>query len=318
MVAKNKVRKRIPKDYKNINKHLADPQVRMQVNEAIRLSKECKDTSSSLISEKFIDFMTPIQDLIKDLFNDLALELDRRCNEVLISKSLKEFSERITLISKEAINELFKELEETILENGKIILENSNTLDQISDVYIEYLRKLEIIAYDLASYKSMSVIKHLELIQIDTKNYLATLIESIGIESFDLYKDEMDKYKLNLESLISNNYSKIIHFINYESKLTLGKNLNTMDDIISLVNRCINEDKDKDKDKIKPTDKQVFTQYKYTELNKIAKDNGYHLNRVTGGHGIFINKDGKVVIIPQGRDIGKGLQIKILKNIGIR
>lgn len=316
MVAKNKVRKRIPKDYKNINKHLADPQVRMQVNEAIRLSKECKDTSSSLISEKFIDFMTPIQDLIKDLFNDLALELDRRCNEVLISKSLKEFSERITLISKEAINELFKELEETILENGKIILENSNTLDQISDVYIEYLRKLEIIAYDLASYKSMSVIKHLELIQIDTKNYLATLIESIGIESFDLYKDEMDKYKLNLESLISNNYSKIIHFINYESKLTLGENLNTMDDIISLVNRCINEDKDKDK--IKPTDKQVFTQYKYTELNKIAKDNGYHLNRVTGGHGIFINKDGKVVIIPQGRDIGKGLQIKILKNIGIR
>lgn len=316
MVTKNKVRKRIPKDYKNINKHLADPQVRMQVNEAIRLSKECKDTSSSLISEKFIDFMTPIQDLIKDLFNDLALELDRRCNEVLISKSLKEFSERITLISKEAINELFKELEETILENGKIILENSNTLDQISDVYIEYLRKLEIIAYDLASYKSMSVIKHLELIQIDTKNYLATLIESIGIESFDLYKDEMDKYKLNLESLISNNYSKIIHFINYESKLTLGKNLNTMDDIISLVNRCINEDKDKDK--IKPTDKQVFTQYKYTELNKIAKDNGYHLNRVTGGHGIFINKDGKVVIIPQGRDIGKGLQIKILKNIGIR
>lgn len=316
MVAKNKVRKRIPKDYKNINKHLSDPQVRMQVNEAIRLSKECKDTSSSLISEKFIDFMTPIQDLIKDLFNDLALELDRRCNEVLISKSLKEFSERITLISKEAINELFKELEETILENGKIILENSNTLDQISDVYIEYLRKLEIIAYDLASYKSMSVIKHLELIQIDTKNYLATLIESIGIESFDLYKDEMDKYKLNLESLISNNYSKIIHFINYESKLTLGENLNTMDDIISLVNRCINEDKDKDK--IKPTDKQVFTQYKYTELNKIAKDNGYHLNRVTGGHGIFINKDGKVVIIPQGRDIGKGLQIKILKNIGIR
>ncbi|WP_066869329.1 type II toxin-antitoxin system HicA family toxin [Clostridium mediterraneense] len=316
MVAKNKVRKRIPKDYKNINKHLADPQVRMQVNEAIRLSKECKNTSSSLISEKFIDFMTPIQDLIKDLFNDLALELDRRCNEVLISKSLKEFSERITLISKEAINELFKELEETILENGKIILENSNTLDQISDVYIEYLRKLEIIAYDLASYKSMSVIKHLELIQIDTKNYLATLIESIGIESFDLYKDEMDKYKLNLESLISNNYSKIIHFINYESKLTLGENLNTMDDIISLVNRCINEEKDKDK--IKPTDKQVFTQYKYTELNKIAKDNGYHLNRVTGGHGIFINKDGKVVIIPQGRDIGKGLQIKILKNIGIR
>lgn len=314
MVAKNKVRKRIPKDYKNINKHLADPQVRIQVNEAIRLSKECKNTSSSLISEKFIDFMTPIQDLIKDLFNDLALELDRRCNEVLISKSLKEFSERITLISKKAINELFKELEETILENGKIILENSNTLDQISDVYIEYLRKLEIIAYDLASYKSMSVIKHLELIQIDTKNYLATLIESIGIESFDLYKDEMDKYKLNLESLISNNYSKIIHFINYESKLTLGENLNTMDDIISLVNRCIN----KDKDKIKPTDKQVFTQYKYTELNKIAKDNGYHLNRVTGGHGIFINKDGKVVIIPQGRDIGKGLQIKILKNIGIR
>lgn len=53
----------------------------------------------------------------------------------------------------------------------------------------------------------------------------------------------------------------------------------------------------------------------WRELNALAIDNGYELDRCNGDHAIYINKDGKVVIIPQGRDIGKGLQIAILKDM---
>lgn len=53
----------------------------------------------------------------------------------------------------------------------------------------------------------------------------------------------------------------------------------------------------------------------YKELNKVAEINGYNFVRCSGDHGIFKNDDGKIVVIPQGRSIGKGLSIKIQKDL---
>lgn len=53
----------------------------------------------------------------------------------------------------------------------------------------------------------------------------------------------------------------------------------------------------------------------YKELNKVAETNGYSFVRCSGDHGIFKNDAGKIVIIPQGRSIGKGLSIKIQKDL---
>lgn len=52
----------------------------------------------------------------------------------------------------------------------------------------------------------------------------------------------------------------------------------------------------------------------YKRLNKLAKDNGFNLVRCKGDHGIFKNDTG-LVVIPQGRSIGKGLSFKIQKAI---
>lgn len=52
----------------------------------------------------------------------------------------------------------------------------------------------------------------------------------------------------------------------------------------------------------------------YKRLNKLAKDNGFNLARCKGDHGIFKNDNG-LVVIPQGRSIGKGLSFKIQKAI---
>lgn len=53
----------------------------------------------------------------------------------------------------------------------------------------------------------------------------------------------------------------------------------------------------------------------YMELNRLAKKAGYDKVRQKGDHGIFKKLDGTVVVIPQGRAIGKGLNIKIQKDI---
>lgn len=52
----------------------------------------------------------------------------------------------------------------------------------------------------------------------------------------------------------------------------------------------------------------------YRKLNKLATDSGFKYIRCKGDHGIFKNENG-LVVIPQGRSIGKGLSIKIQKAI---
>lgn len=53
----------------------------------------------------------------------------------------------------------------------------------------------------------------------------------------------------------------------------------------------------------------------YRSLSILAKNKGFDLIRCNGDHGIFRNNKGHVVVIPQGRKIGKGLSIKIQKNL---
>lgn len=52
----------------------------------------------------------------------------------------------------------------------------------------------------------------------------------------------------------------------------------------------------------------------YKELNKLADKAGYVFDRQRGDHATF-TKNGKIIVIPQGRPIGKGLSLKIQKSI---
>ena len=47
----------------------------------------------------------------------------------------------------------------------------------------------------------------------------------------------------------------------------------------------------------------------------MAKSFGYDKVRQSGDHGVFKNLDGKTIVILQGRNIGKGLSLKIQKKI---
>ncbi|WP_297521862.1 type II toxin-antitoxin system HicA family toxin [uncultured Clostridium sp.] len=305
----NKTNKKIiPKDYKNINKYISSPNVKRYINEAIDLSDNCKKTIANLISEKFIDFMTPIENIIKDLFNDLSLEIMRRYQEIFSTKTHDIFQQNLSLVSSLEIHKLYNDLESEIISDGKIILENSNTLDDIYGIFNEYLINFDKIVLSAANLKILAVINHLEFIQLDSKNYINNLVQSVSKEAFDLYSEEMDRYFLDIQSFINTNNSILTEHL--KSKLHHKNHENTIDNFFNWV-------KDTEED-LHKTKSKIFTHYKYQELNKIATDNGFILNRITGGHGIFINNSGLVTVIPQGRDIGKGLQIKILKSIGVR
>lgn len=58
--------------------------------------------------------------------------------------------------------------------------------------------------------------------------------------------------------------------------------------------------------------KKVFD---FKTLNKMAHQAGFEKVRQKGDHGIFKSISGEVVVIPQGRNIGKGLSCKIQRDI---
>lgn len=62
-------------------------------------------------------------------------------------------------------------------------------------------------------------------------------------------------------------------------------------------------------------DLEVKFRDKYRDLNNIAEENGFVKIRQKGDHGIFKKNDGSTIVIPQGRRIGKGLSLKIQKDI---
>lgn len=61
--------------------------------------------------------------------------------------------------------------------------------------------------------------------------------------------------------------------------------------------------------------KEDYKHRTYRQLSTMARDKGYELIRCTGDHGIFRNAKGNTVVIPQGRDIGRALQERIVKDM---
>lgn len=94
--------------------------------------------------------------------------------------------------------------------------------------------------------------------------------------------------------------------------------LRNLDDVLDDVyNYLVNEKEQNKPDLIKKKEVRNYIA-SYRELNKIANKNNFEYIRSNGDHGIFKRFDGRTVVIPQGRDIGKGLSLKIQKNLGER
>ncbi|MGL5066458.1 MAG: hypothetical protein ACRC6T_01335 [Sarcina sp.] len=157
-------------------------------------------------------------------------------------------------------------------------------------------------------------------------NELSEIFEALILETMydrvDKYLDEINIYKdiedmfLKVSKVIgSSEKVRIVEFMiaNKCSKEMIESMKGYIDDVAS------NADTKEEeilftKEERKPTHRS-YIHRTYKELNTMAVDSGYKLIRCHGDHGIFSNDSGEVMIIPQGRDIGKGLQIQIVKKL---
>lgn len=119
----------------------------------------------------------------------------------------------------------------------------------------------------------------------------------------------IDKTLIKVETctLSSHNVNKSIHNLKMLSKIVekydneyLSINVVSMNDIIN----------EKEKNGIKY--EKIFN---YKELNKLATSNLFEYKYSNGSHQIFENKNTKKIVVIPAHEIGKGLSIKIQKQI---
>lgn len=122
----------------------------------------------------------------------------------------------------------------------------------------------------------------------------------------------VEEYYVNVISAITTRSLKIV------SKVLTTKVCDfTQPDVSNIIGDYFNIHEDRellDLDEVHSEPSRYNYIADYRKLSKVAIDNGFELIRHNGDHGIFKNSKG-VVVIPQGRDIGKSLSIHIQKSI---
>lgn len=147
---------------------------------------------------------------------------------------------------------------------------------------------------------SMFQDEYMPSIVYNLKDYVIPIFsDSLGFISNQLNTLGMDNSKvLSLIENIKTDYSSFSErYLSYQDEVEEKE----------ILKEC-NSNNDKQSPRIDYIDD-------YRRLSKMAIDSGYSLIRSNGDHGIFRNIDGDVVVIPQGRRIGKGLSLKIQKII---
>lgn len=160
------------------------------------------------------------------------------------------------------------------------------------------------------SFKMLSA-HRLQLVQNKIENNCIYMNE-ILIEEF------IDKICIKLKSNVEDCLYSILKDIAILSNLS-----DVLDSVIdsfimgSNLPSLVNEDGnriDKDNANTSHIKREYIDDYK--KLNKLALSNGFEYVRCNGDHGIYKNNNG-IVVIPQGRTIGKGLSLKIQKMIAV-
>lgn len=170
-------------------------------------------------------------------------------------------------------------------------------------------------------------------------DYIMEEIKTIGIEKLNLQAlESMNVISVYCSRLIkdiayvtSNRNNKFDIFIN----VVLNYMLNSLHNLTSFANKEANDnikivleylinmaqhvyDLNENEDTTVEAVENKFIPknlYSYKDLNRFAKDNGFEKVRDNGDHGVFRRFDGSTVVIPQGRDVGRGLSITLQKKM---
>lgn len=125
---------------------------------------------------------------------------------------------------------------------------------------------------------------------------------------FDYYKELKGIYLSKVQSLKEEKLRKALEELSF------------MDDIFmqTLDLKFEKFDIDKIFDNIRGIEKEEnYDNYSYRELSKEAHKNGFDIRRLSQGYAVYKNMNDKVLIIPQGIELGRCLKISIAKKISL-
>lgn len=311
----------------NINLYLncLDDNLNIIIEEKILLLNTYLKKLELTKNKKFKDFKEDLSELVNNLF--LLIRIDDWVDLEIESIKKALFKEVNILVKDDRNYTMFSDLNARL---KNIILDEIEKLEKhfrkiVDDLFELY--KTEIVDIEIKNKNST--------IEYFLNSYLKRLTQSCT------FIDENNQ-EINISFKRSDTASRKLFFEFYKNNFTgnvdkksleklsqdfnnlITKNINGVVEKTEYLS-IINEDGLKLSKKINPDGsikysgfENNFKNYSYKELNKLALEKGFKLDRQKGDHAIFIKKldtEEKIIIIPQGRVIGKGLQATIIKNL---
>lgn len=238
-----------------------------------------------------------------DKFMDSIIErydiyiMESSSNFEMISKSIENIIEKIAEnVIKESIQNISNKSVEAIFESARDkylkILEESETLNK-EEEHIHTVMKISNI-YKVEMAKEIS--------------NLGWLPKKSNINKLEKYLEYMEDFtEFYLETISNILTNQILD--------NLQEIFNCLEEYIKITNKDIELDNDLKYKNLKTCSEKLNYISSSRELSNLAKSFGYNKVRQNGDHGIFKKLDGSTIVIPQGRKIGKGLSLKIQKDI---
>lgn len=265
--------------------------------------------------------INPVKDKISDITVDIILEcidifderLNRSSHEMnkIYNRFMSSFNDNLAvsdleLLVKTTHLDMLKEIEQ-ILDNIKL---NTETYEKLLKDLVKETRKGDVITSQFCRFmNNLSLKAEWQLYKQNITGGLKRQVNNVLADNYDMLNDKFTEYMNNILEYItlrypsgtsefSESFAELVKLINEDSPL--------LESI--LAEQDLEEDDDFEIIEIPNLEN-------YREINKLAEDNGYEKIRQQGDHGIFMDENNNLVVIPQGRKVGKGLSKKICKQI---
>lgn len=245
------------------------------------IEKELLGNLYNVMNKRYENIVNQLQDMIKTVVGQGSLS-ERQLALLTIKKYV--------LLEKHYIRT-------TTLEKNKELPKNEN-----SGLALRWFGYLKVVIY--------------ESIPVYYRNLNLLASRYYSLTGNNKYRNE---YKVNCK-FMENKFMTIVNLIQSEIFGDYIETLRNLDDLIKTYEPILFEEDNSELEKCKniATDTETITlenMYNYRDLNDLA--NSYDFIKVgqTGSHAQFKHSDGRLITIPQGRDIGKGLSMKIQKDI---
>ena len=245
------------------------------------IEKELLGNLYNVMNSRYENIINHLQGIIKTLVGNKSIE-ERQLALLTIKKYV--------LLEKHYIRT-------TTLEKNKELPKNEN-----SGLVLKWFGYVKIVMY--------------ESIPVYFRNLNLLANKYYGLTGNTKYKNE---YKINCK-FMENKFMTIVNLIQSEIFADYIDTLKNLEELVDTYEPLLfkgNSQELEECNKIEGS-KEIVTlenMYNYRDLNELAGSYDFIMVGQTGSHAQFKHSDGRLITIPQGRNIGKGLSIKIQKDI---